>query len=186
LASAPLTAASVAASRTLYLSTADQAAQAARRVRDWDEVARIRREEAGALFAEAGGTVPPAEDVVALYRDGVSATLRASSKVSRHAELIGSSCCARCRIDNGRTFRIADELRATRLPHEGCPRGLCGCDWWPVLSTVAKAPRRRRAAAATPAGGGASPVDEDAAREDGAEPDEDAAGGENPAPGENG
>ena len=69
------------------------------------------------------------------------------SAVAREAELVGAACCPACRADNGRTFRIADELRTPRLPHPDCPRGLCACDWWPA---VRKAPKKRRDAAGSP------------------------------------
>ncbi|MHB8891136.1 MAG: hypothetical protein ACYC65_03735 [Candidatus Limnocylindrales bacterium] len=152
LAEAALTAAVVASSRTLYLSTADQAARAARRAGGWDEVARIRREQAGALFAETGGSLPPSDEATALYREGVAATLRALARMSRDAELVGASCCTSCRSDNGRSFRIADELRTPRLPHVDCPHGLCGCDWWPVLrAQPARVHRRRRPVTGAPA-----------------------------------
>lgn len=149
LAAAPLNAATVASSRSLYLATADQAVKVARRRGNWNEVARVRREQAGALFAEAGSAAPPADDIVALYREGEAATLRAVAKLSKQAELVGASCCAPCRADNGKTFRITDELRTPRLPHPGCPRGLCACDWWPALVAAPARPRRKRRTAAS-------------------------------------
>ena len=117
----------------------------------WDEVARIRRRQAAALFEEAGGSAPPADEIVALHREGVAATLRALAMVSREAELVGASCCHTCRTDNDRIFRIADELRTPRLPHAGCPRGLCACDWWPAVRDPATKRRRRRRTTASPA-----------------------------------
>ena len=152
LAAAPLTAATVQAARTLYLVAADRAVRAARRDKHWDDVARIRRRQAAALFEEAGGNPPPADEIVALHREGVAATLRALSALSREAELVGASCCAACRADNGRIFLIADELRTPRLPHAGCPRGLCACDWWPALRNPVAARRRRRGSPASPVG----------------------------------
>jgi hypothetical protein len=146
LAARPLTAASVAASRALYLGAAERAARAARRDKRWDELAQIRRRQAAELFAEAGGSVPPADELVALYREGVAATLRKIAELAREAELVGASCCPACRADNGRIFRITDELRTPRLPHAGCPRGLCACDWWPAVHSAR--PKRRRARAA--------------------------------------
>jgi hypothetical protein len=157
LAARPLTAASVAASRALYLGAAERAARAARRDKRWDELAQIRRRQAAELFAEAGGSVPPADELVALYREGVAATLRKIAELAREAELVGASCCPACRADNGRIFRITDELRTPRLPHAGCPRGLCACDWWPAVHSAR--PKRRRARAAPPspsASGGAA------------------------------
>jgi hypothetical protein len=161
LADAPLTAAAVQSSRTLYLVAAERAVRAARRDKRWDDVARIRRRQAAAIFEEAGGSLPPADEIVALHREGVAATLRALEAVSREAELVGASCCPACRADNERIFRIADELRTPRLPHAGCPRGICTCDWWPVLRDPATKRRRRRASPASPgeaaAGGDAAP-----------------------------
>lgn len=144
IAAAPLTLAAVDSAKRLYLVAAERAARAARREKRWDDVARIRRRQAAALFEEAGGSPPPSEEVVALHREGVAATLRTLAMVSREAELVGASCCAACRADNERTFRISGELRTARLPHPGCPRGLCACDWWPVLRNPATKRRRRR------------------------------------------
>jgi hypothetical protein len=137
---APLSAASVQNARTLYLASAEREVRAARRARKWSEVATIRREQAAALFREVGSPVPPPDDVVSLHREAAAAALRAIAPVARQAELVGGTCCAACRADDGKTFRIADELRAPRLPHPGCPRGLCGCDWW----VATEAPKRRR------------------------------------------
>ena len=148
---APLSIAAVRSSRDLYLDAAESAVRVARRAKRWDEVARIRRRQAAALFEEAGGSAPPADEIVALHREGVAATLRALATVSREAELVGASCCHACRIDNDRIFRIADELRTPRLPHTGCPRGLCGCDWWPAVPDPAAKRRRRRRSTASPA-----------------------------------
>jgi len=145
LAAAPLTASVVQAARNLYLAAADRAAAVARRDKRWDDVARIRRRQAAALFEEAGSPIPPPGDALALYREGVAATLRALAPIAREAELVGASCCAACRADGGRIFRIADELRAPRLPHPDCPRGLCACDWWPALRDPTAKRRRRRA-----------------------------------------
>jgi hypothetical protein len=175
VAAAPLTAAAVQSARTLYLLTAGRAVRAARRDKRWEEVARIRQREAVALFEEAGSSPPPSEQIVALHREGMTATLRAIAAVSREAELVGASCCPACRADNERVFRIADEMHTPRLPHAACPRGLCACDWWPVLRSPATKRRRRRApAASAPPGAGddaasqvadgaASAADEDAA-----------------------
>ncbi len=142
----PLTEATVLSARSLYLITVDHAVRAARRDKQWDEVARLRRRQAAALFEETGAVAPPSDEVLALHREAMAATLRALEAVSREAELVGASCCAICRADDERIFKITDELRTPRLPHAGCPRGLCACDWWPVVrKPVTK--RRRRAAA---------------------------------------
>ncbi|HEX7472945.1 MAG TPA: hypothetical protein VF323_07665 [Candidatus Limnocylindrales bacterium] len=150
IAEAPLSAAAVQSARTLYMLTVERAVRVARRDKEWQDVARLRRRQATALFDEAGGSVPPADEIVALHREGMVATLRELATVSRAAELVGASCCPACRADDERVFRIADELRTPRLPHAGCPRGLCACDWWPaVRMPVSK--RRRRASGAAPA-----------------------------------
>lgn len=148
---APLTAATVQSARSLYLITVEHVVRAARREKRWDDVARLRQRQAAALFEEAGGVPPPAEEVLVLHREAMAANLRALAAVSREAELVGASCCAACRAGDERIFKIADELRTPRLPHADCPRGLCACDWWPVMRKPVTKRRRRRAAAAAPA-----------------------------------
>lgn len=142
---APLSAAAVQAARSLYMTNVERLVRAARRDKHWEDVARLRRRQAMALYEEAGGTPPPSDEIVALYREGMTATLRELAAVARGAELVGATCCAACRADNERTFKIVDELRTPRLPHAGCPRGLCGCDWWPAVH-VPPPKRRRRSA----------------------------------------
>ena len=150
LMAAPISDAAVRASRDLYLVTAERSVRAARRDKRWAEVALIRRRQAGALFEEAGAQLPPSDEILALYREGAVATLREISQVTRTAELVGAACCQACRADNERVFRIADEIRTPRLPHAGCPSGLCTCDWWPALASDPKKPRRRRAPTSPP------------------------------------
>ena len=158
LATAKLSAESVGASRSLYLSAADRAVRGARRNKRWTEIAQIRRRQAAALYEEAGGKPPPTDDIVALYREGVSATLRAIALVSRQAELVGAGCCRECRTDNEPIFRIADEMRTPRLPHVSCPRGLCACDWWPALTNLTPKRRRRSSQSSQdPSGAGEAP-----------------------------
>jgi hypothetical protein len=152
LAAAPLTETVVQSARALYLSTADRAARAARHDKSWEDVTRIRHRQAAALYEEAGSVPPPAAEIVALYREAVTATLRGLSAIAREAELVGASCCAACRADNERIFKIADELRTPRLPHAGCPKGLCACDWWPAVRKPPPPRRRSRSVAARPAG----------------------------------
>ncbi len=159
LATQRLTAASVAASRALYLGAAERAVRAARRDKRWDEVAQIRRRQASELFAETGSRLPPSDEVVDLYREGVAATLRKIAELGREAELVGASCCSACRADNERIFRITDELRTPRLPHAGCPRGLCACDWWPAVHDTRPRRRRARAASASHAASGGAAAD---------------------------
>jgi len=150
IAAAPISAAAVEAARSLYLTSAEKVVRAARRDKRWGEVGSIRRDEAAALFAEAGSPIPPPEEVLALYREGMAGVLRALTYHARHVELVSSGDCPACRADEGLTARIADELRTPRLPHPGCPRGLCGCEWWPAVVQPARH-RRRRAAARTSA-----------------------------------
>ena len=139
----------VEASKTLYLPSVDNAVRAARRVKHWTEVGRLRREQAAALFAEAGSPVPPPDDIVALHKEAAAAQLRSLAPTGTHAELIGAGCCKACRGDDGKAFKIVDELRAKRLPHAGCPRGLCACEWW--VSVPAPPKRRRRKPRPAPA-----------------------------------
>jgi hypothetical protein len=119
----------VGGARTLYLTTVERAFRTARRDRDWDGAARLRREEAALLYRVAGSPIPPPSDVVAMYQEGVTAELRGIAEISRNAELVSARCCAACRGDDRVVVRIAQELRALRLPHTGCPKGLCRCQW---------------------------------------------------------
>jgi hypothetical protein len=145
LAAARLSADVVQASRALYLSTAERAVRAARHRKRWGDVGRIRREQAEALYLEAGSPVPPPAEIAELHREGMIAVLRSLLLVAKDVELVSAGCCPACRADDGKTFRIASEVGTPRLPHAGCPRGLCGCDWWPAVVEPGK--RRRRAPA---------------------------------------
>jgi hypothetical protein len=157
LAAGPVSPAVVQAARALYLTAADRAAREARQEKRWEDVARIRQREAAALFDETGGRPPVAADILDLYRDGINATLRGLAVLASDVELVGASCCASCRADNERIFRIADELRVPRLPHPDCPRGLCACDWWPTVRSAAKKRTRRKTATKTSFDAEASP-----------------------------
>ena len=119
----------VEAARTLYLTTVDRAFRAAKREHDWATASRIRREKATVLYRVAGSPLPPPADLVAMFREGVVAELRGIAEISRDAELVGSPCCDVCRADDHVISRIGYELRVPRLPHEGCPKGLCRCRW---------------------------------------------------------
>jgi hypothetical protein len=119
----------VASARTLYLAAVERSFAAARRERRWEDAARIRREHAAVLYRIAGSPVPPSSEVLKLHRDGVTAELRGIAEIARDAELVAATCCDTCRADDGRVLRIAAELRAPRLPHDGCPKGLCRCRW---------------------------------------------------------
>jgi hypothetical protein len=134
----------VAASKDLYLAAAERAARTARHDKRWNVVATIRREQAAALYRAAGSELPPSDEVVALHRAWSEASLHSLAGFGAQVELVATGCCAICKQDSGRTFRIAGELRAGRLPHAGCPKGLCPCDWWPVPDTKARSPRVRR------------------------------------------
>ncbi len=156
LAAATLSQDVVEAARQLYMTAADQAVRAARGAKHWNDVARIRREEAAALFHAAGDPVPPPDDIAGLHREGMLAELRALAVDFKDAELVGAGCCRPCRDGDGKPFKIADELRTPRLPHEGCPKGLCGCEWWLAMPGP-KSRRRTRKSAPKPVSDG-SPV----------------------------
>src|SRR5665811_2401275 len=141
LVALPPSEAVVVASKDLYLTTAERAVRTARRDKRWKEVARIRRQQAAALYLASGSAIPPPDEIVALHRAWSAAALRSLVAFGGHVELVAADCCATCKRDNGRAFFISAELRADRLPHLGCPKGLCPCDWWPLPD--AKAPERR-------------------------------------------
>jgi hypothetical protein len=145
LSAAPLSEAVVERCRKLYRDSADRAVRLARRNADWSIVARVRRDEAAALFAAAGHPVPPPDEIVALHREGMLAELHALAETTQFAELVGARCCPACRSGDGQSSRISAELRTPRLPHEGCPKGICACQWY--LSTTAPRRPRRRARA---------------------------------------
>jgi len=157
IAAGPADYAAVQAARALYLAAADRAVREARQQRRWEDVARIRQRQAAALFDEAQRRLPVPDDILALYLEGVSATLRGLAVRAREVELVGASCCSACRADNERIFRVAAELRTARLPHPGCPRGLCACDWWPTVRQPRPATRRRRSATVRPEAAGPRP-----------------------------
>ena len=159
LDAAPPSEAVVGASKDLFLAAAERAVRTARRDKRWDQVARIRREQAAALYRASGSAIPPPDEVVALHRAWSEAALRSYGGFGRQVELVAAGCCAICAGDNGRTFRISAELRGQRLPHAGCPKGLCQCDWWPLPDSKGRGPRVRRQAtpSASPA---AAPVAE--------------------------
>jgi hypothetical protein len=146
LLAAPPSEAVVVASKDLYLAAAERAVRTARRDKRWDSVASIRREQAAALYRASGSAIPPPDAVVTLHRAWSAAALRSFVGFAGQVELVATGCCAVCERDNGRAFRIAAELRAQRLPHEGCPKGLCPCDWWPLPDSKARGRRVRRRA----------------------------------------
>jgi hypothetical protein len=180
LGAMPPSEAVVAASKDLYLTAAERAVRTARRDKRWDRVAGIRREQAAALYSASGSAIPPPDEVVTLHRAWSAAALRSLAGFGAQVELVAVGCCAICGRDNGRAFRIAAELRAQRLPHAGCPKGLCPCDWWPLPDAKAHGrPVRRRATphagrvpapVADPAAGPVSAVEPDSPSERGPEP----------------
>jgi hypothetical protein len=147
LAGAPISAEVVASAEALYTTTVERAFRAARRDRRWEDASRIRRDQAQVLFRFAGSPVPPPEAIVRLHREGASAQLRGIEEMTRQAELVSAGCCDVCKADGGGTFKISLELRTPRLPHEGCVKGLCRCDWYlPVRDhTMVRRQLRRRA-----------------------------------------
>jgi hypothetical protein len=144
LVALPPSEAVVVASKDLYLTAAERAVRAARRDKHWKEVARIRRQQAAALYRASGSAIPPPDEIVALHRAWSAAALRSLVAFGGHVELVAAGCCATCKRDNGRAFFIAAELRADRLPHLGCPKGLCPCDWWPLADMAPRGRRVRR------------------------------------------
>ncbi len=129
LEASPLTDATVTSARKLYMSTLDRDVKAARHDRRWGDASEVRQQQARVLFRLAGSPVPPPHEIVVLYREGASLALRDIGELARDAELVGANCCAACRADDGRIFRISRELRTPRLPHAECPKGLCRCQW---------------------------------------------------------
>ena len=144
VAAMPLSDRSVEAARAVYRTAADQAVREARESGQWVQVSRIRTAEADALYRDAGSPLPPPADLVAVYREARAAVLHSLAAHSPVVELAGDTCCRACRAEEGALFTIAVELRKPRLPHEGCPRGLCGCDWFVALPEAKPARRRRR------------------------------------------
>ncbi len=135
----------VEASKALYLSAVDNAVRAARRVKHWTDVGRLRREQAAALFAEAGSPVPPPDDIVALHKEsrgGAAARARAdrdARRADRRRLLQGLP--RRRRQGRSRSSRSSGPSASrTRAALAGCARASGGCRW----------PRRRAAAAASP------------------------------------
>ena len=129
IAEAPLSEGIVASAKNLYLTTADRQFRDAKQEYRWEDASQLKRDQAVAMHRLAGSPVPPTFEVVAVHRDAVTAELRGIGRMAKDASLVGSDCCDACRADDGRTYKIATELRDHRLPHEGCPRGLCQCRW---------------------------------------------------------
>ncbi|MEI7745127.1 MAG: hypothetical protein WCK58_15430, partial [Chloroflexota bacterium] len=156
LAGSPITAQVVEQSRVLYLLAADREIKAARHEKRWVDLATIREHQAAALWAAAGSPMPPPDDIVALSREGKAAVLRFLASQSPRVELVSSGCCRACAVDDGRTFKVTDELRTPRLPHAACSKGLCSCTWWVAIGIERKKRKRRRAATTAIDSGGAA------------------------------
>lgn len=150
----PLSDRAVEAAREMYRAAADQTAREARKAEQWVQLSRVRSAQATALYADRGSPLPPPDDILALYREGRAAVLRSLASHSTVAELAGSACCKACRAADGELVSIAAELRKSRLPHAGCPRGLCDCDWFIAVPEAKPLKRRRPRPAASPLGTG--------------------------------
>ncbi len=129
LAAARISEEVVEAARTLFMTTAERAFESAKRQHRWEDAAKVKRDQASALHRAAGSPKPPTDDVVTLYREGLTAELRGLAEIVREAELVADDCCDRCRVNDRRIVVISEELAAPSLPHQGCPRGLCRCSW---------------------------------------------------------
>ena len=141
--------AEVEAARALYLTAVERAFRQARHEGRWEDASRIRRDQAQALHRVEGSPTPPSAEVLRLHREGAAVALRGIAEILREAELVTATCCDACRADDRLVVRITAELRAPRLPHPSCPRGLCGCRW--------RVPARHRAAVRRHARRGATP-----------------------------
>jgi hypothetical protein len=102
LAHADLDEMAVDVARSLYVSSADKRVPIARASKRWTEVARIRRQQAAALFADAGSPVPPPDEIVALHREGMLAELHALAAAYKDVELVGAGCCPRVALAMGK------------------------------------------------------------------------------------
>jgi len=129
IAESPLSEQIVASAKNLYLTTVDREFREAKQDYRWEDASQSKRAQAAAMHRLAGSPVPPTYEVTAVHRDAITAELRGIGRMAKDAALVGSDCCDACRADDGRTYKIATELRTPRLPHEGCPRGLCQCRW---------------------------------------------------------
>ena len=122
----------VEAARALYLGAANRAFVAANRERRFAEAASIRRAHVQALLRERGAADPVTDEIIGMYRDAMSAELKSQREFGRDVELVGAACCEACDVDSGLVVRITEEIKATRLPHAGCPKGVCLCRWVPA------------------------------------------------------
>jgi len=172
IAAMPISDRAVEAARAVYRTASDQAVRDAREAGQWVRVSRIRQIEADELYLDAGSPLPPPADILAVYRESKAAVLHSLAAHSTVAELAAGTCCRACRADEGGLFKIAVELRKPRLPHEGCPRGLCGCDWFVAVPESKPARRRRKPKTALSPGTAPSESDDVSDVEGGADTDE--------------
>ena len=121
----------VLAARDLYLRSATAAFAAARREHRFADAGAIGRAHAQALYKDLGAPDPVPDEIVAVHREAMTADLRAQRAFGRDAELVAAPCCDACNADAGLIARISDEVKVSRLPHAGCPTGLCRCRWAP-------------------------------------------------------
>ena len=150
---APLSEEVVASAKSLYFTTVDRSYRSAKRERRWEDASRIMRDHAMVLFKLAGSPIPPPDESVEAHRLGATAALRGLDEMSRVAELVSGKCCDTCRADDGGLFKIALELRQPRLPHAGCPKGLCRCDWFLAVRDQSRVRRHLRRRAKTESAG---------------------------------
>ena len=89
IAARPVSAESVADARALYLAAAAKDRKTAARMGAWDIAARIGREEAMALYREAGSPVPVPDEIAEVHANAMSALLRSLKATGTHAEIVG-------------------------------------------------------------------------------------------------
>jgi hypothetical protein len=123
------TAAIAAGARDLYVAAAHRAVVAAVRERRFADATTMRRAQVAALYRDLGSPGILPDDLIELARDAERSELKGLRASGREAELVAAGCCDECAVEAGLVVRIADELKAPRLPRAGCTRGLCRCRW---------------------------------------------------------
>jgi hypothetical protein len=129
LRSAPVSEDAVMGARNLYLALVDRRMLDLERDERWEDAANLGHAQAAIVNRLAGSPARPPDDVIAIHRRSAAAGLRWIGRVASEAALDAAGCCAICQVDDGRTFPIEAELETPRLPHDGCPNGLCRCRW---------------------------------------------------------
>ena len=114
----------------------------ARRRKRWPEVARTaacrrRRCSPRPVRRPGPGTI------VGIQRDGCWPSCGSSSGRLHRRGAGSDGCCRACRADDGKVFKIVAELRNRGFRTIGCPKGLCGCEWW-LAMPVPKKHRRKK------------------------------------------